>query len=227
MALIVTPEAPLKTWFTALDEQLVRCAEFFADRPIVADLATVLETDQKPETLLEALDGLVTRNLRVIGAEGVHSTLLAGTRWEQLPTVLHGRDAKRDDKTETESAAPVTTPATTTPATGAPSLLIDQPVRSGQSIYFEEGDVTVVGSVASGSEVIAGGSVHIYGALRGRAIAGVKAGPSARIFCRKLEAELIAVDGLYRTAEHWGPSLHGCAAQIQCDRGALRILALD
>ncbi len=223
MALIVTPEAPLKTWFAALDEQLVRCAEFFADRPIVADLATVLEADQKPETVLEALDGLVTRNLRVIGAEGVHSTLLAGTRWEQLPTVLHGRDAKRDDKPETEPAAPVTT----APAAAAPSLLIDQPVRSGQSIFFEEGDVTIVGSVASGSEVIAGGSIHVYGALRGRAIAGVKAGPSARIFCRKLEAELIAVDGLYRTAEHWGPSLHGCAAQIQCDRGALRILALD
>jgi septum site-determining protein MinC len=84
----------------------------------------------------------------------------------------------------------------------------------------------VIGSVASGAEVIAGGSIHVYGALRGRAIAGLKAGGAARIFCRKLEAEMVAVDGLYRTAEHWGANLHGCPVQIQRGRGALRLTAL-
>ena len=83
----------------------------------------------------------------------------------------------------------------------SPSLLIDQPVRSGQSIVFEKGDVTIVGSVASGAEVIAGGSIHVYGTLRGRAIAGLAGNTRARIFCRRLEAELLAIDGVYQTAD--------------------------
>jgi septum site-determining protein MinC len=106
-------------------------------------------------------------------------------------------------------------------------MLIDRPVRSGQSIVFERGDVTVIGAIGSGAEVIAGGSIHVYGALRGRAIAGLRTGGSARIFCRKLEAELVAVDGLYRTAEHWGEGLHGRAVQIRRDGDALGLSALD
>ncbi len=96
-------------------------------------------------------------------------------------------------------------------------------MRSGQSIIFEHGDVTVIGPIASGAEVIAGGSIHVYGALRGRAIAGLRTGEAARIFCRKLEAELVAVDGLYRTAEHWGADLQGCAVQIRRERGVLKL----
>ena len=100
-------------------------------------------------------------------------------------------------------------------------------MRSGESIVFPGGDVTIVGSVSSGAEVRAGGSIHVYGALRGRALAGLKTGAGARIFCSKLEAELIGVDQLYRTAEHWGQGLHGRAVQVYCDRGALRLAALD
>ena len=81
------------------------------------------------------------------------------------------------------------------------TLVIDQPVRSGQSVVFERGDITVLGSVASGAEVMAGGSVHIYGTLRGRAIAGLSGNPGARIFCSKLQAELLAIDGVYQTAD--------------------------
>jgi septum site-determining protein MinC len=81
-------------------------------------------------------------------------------------------------------------------------------------------------SDAAHSAVIAGGSIHVYGALRGRAIAGLKSRQGARIFCRKLEAELVGVDRLYRTAEHWGADLHGRAVQVRCDRGALRLSAL-
>jgi septum site-determining protein MinC len=93
------------------------------------------------------------------------------------------------------------------------SLLIDSPVRSGQSVVFMEGDVTVVGTVASGSEVVAGGSIHIYGALRGRAIAGSNGDRNARIFCRSMEAELVAIDGLYKTAEDLEPALRNKPVQ--------------
>jgi septum site-determining protein MinC len=106
-------------------------------------------------------------------------------------------------------------------------LLIDRPVRSGQSIVFDQGDITIVGAVSSGAEVIAGGSIHVYGALRGRAIAGLTTGAAARIFCQKFEAEMVGVDDRYRTAEHWGPDLHGRAVQVRRDRDALRFSALD
>ena len=89
-----------------------------------------------------------------------------------------------------------------------------EPVRSGQSLIFTEGDITIIGSVASGAEVIAGGSIHVYGTLRGRAMAGTMGNAAARIFCRKLEAELVAIDGYYKTAEDLGPDLRGKAVQL-------------
>jgi septum site-determining protein MinC len=84
-------------------------------------------------------------------------------------------------------------------------------------VIFPEGDVTVIGSVASGAEIIAGGSVHIYGALRGRALAGSVGNPEARIFCRRLEAELLAIDGVYKTADDMAPELRGQAVQLWLD----------
>jgi septum site-determining protein MinC len=101
-------------------------------------------------------------------------------------------------------------------------MIIREPVRSGQMVHFPEGDVTVIGSVSSGAEIIAGGSVHIYGTLRGRALAGTMGNSSARIFCRKLEAELLAIDGIYTTAEQMAPDLQGQAVQLWLDGDEIR-----
>jgi septum site-determining protein MinC len=142
------------------------------------------------------------------------------SRWERTPIFERGgRPDRLVSSSQTAKAVSI--------APAAPSLLIDRPVRSGQAVTYEDGDIIVVGSVASGAELVAGGSIHIYGALRGRAIAGLSAGAAARIFCRRLEAEMVAVDRLYRTAEHWGPGLQGHAVQVWTDRGALRLSAFD
>jgi septum site-determining protein MinC len=212
MALVMTPQAPLVGWFASLDAQLRDTAGLFADRPVVVDLSRIAAEGR--DTVLILLDGLETRGLRIIGLEGAGPQLLAATHWERLPTQLHGREAP-----EVRKPGPTPVPP--------PSLLIDGPVRSGRSVVFEAGDITVVGAVASGAEVIAGGSIHIYGALRGRAIAGHSLGAAARIFCGRMEAEMVGIERLYRTAEHWGPDLHGRPAQLRCDRGALRLSALD
>ena len=227
--MIVAPEAPLERWFEALDGHMGRSAAFFAGQPVVAELSAMTLGDDGEIHVLEALDGLVARGLRVIGVEGIPDTLLAGTRWQGLPTIRRGRDVAAPERVPEEPALKAAPAAAAPPAPppAMPSLLIDQPVRSGQSIVFKEGDVTVVGPVASGAEVIAGGSIHVYGALRGRAIAGVKAGPAARIFCRKLEAELVAVDGLYQTADHWGAEVLGRPVQIQREGGSLIVSAFD
>jgi len=220
LALVLAPEFPMSDWFAAFDRQHKAAPGFFADRPIVADLRAAIQ-EGGPEAAALVLDSLGMRNLKLIGVEGVSARVLDGTPWERLATRLHGRDTALeapDDETPSASDAKPEPPAPT-------SLLIDRPVRSGQSVVFGEGDVTIVGSVSSGAEVLAGGSIHVYGTLRGRAIAGLKAGVQARIFCHKLEAELLGVDQLYRTAEHWGAGLHGRAVQVLCDRGALRLTA--
>jgi septum site-determining protein MinC len=100
-------------------------------------------------------------------------------------------------------------------------------VRSGQSVVFPGGDVTVVGSVASGAEVIAGGSIHVYGALRGRAMAGSTGNARARIFCRRIEAELVAIDGLYRTAEDIDETLRRRPVQAWLEGDVMHITPLD
>ena len=107
------------------------------------------------------------------------------------------------------------------------SLLLDSPVRSGQSVIFTEGDVTVLGSVGSGAEIVAGGSIHVYGTLRGRAMAGVNGNSSARIYCQSIEAELIAIDGYYQTAEELDADLRSRPAQARLDGKIMRITPLN
>ena len=223
LALVVAPEFPVGDWFAALDRLLRGAPAIFADRPFVVDLRATL-AGGGAEAVGLVLDGLEARDLKLIGAEGVEPKVLAAGRWGRLATRLPGRDTALDSLSprgggEAKPAEPVE------PEPAA--LLIERRVRSGESIVFPGGDVTIVGSVSSGAEVRAGGSIHVYGALRGRALAGLKTGAGARIFCRKLEAELIGVDQLYRTAEHWGQGLHGHAVQVFCDRGSLRLAALD
>jgi septum site-determining protein MinC len=107
------------------------------------------------------------------------------------------------------------------------SLLLESPVRSGQTVIFPEGDVTILGSVGSGAEVVAGGSIHVYGALRGRAMAGVNGHSSARIYCQKIEAELLAIDGFYQTADDIDAALRGGPAQAWLQGNTMRITALN
>ena len=100
-------------------------------------------------------------------------------------------------------------------------------MRSGQAILFPEGDVTVMGSVASGAEIVAGGSIHVYGALRGRAIAGAAGSPNARIVCSRFEPELLAIDGLYRIADDIDPTLRGKPVHVWLDGDAMKTAILD
>ena len=100
-------------------------------------------------------------------------------------------------------------------------------MRSGQTISFPEGDVIVVGSVGSGAEIIAGGSIHVYGALRGRAIAGAAGDGTARIFCQDLDAELLSIDGHYRVAENFDGALRGRPVQARLDGLRMALSPLD
>jgi septum site-determining protein MinC len=109
----------------------------------------------------------------------------------------------------------------------APGLVQAAPVRSGQQVYADHRDLTVLAPVGAGAEVIADGSIHIYGPLRGRALAGAQGFEQARIFCREFHAELVAVAGHYKVLEDIPAQLRGKAVQVWLDNGQLRIAALD
>lgn len=121
--------------------------------------------------------------------------------------------------------APAATPTAAEPA--APGLVQTAPVRSGQQLYAENRDLTVMSQVGAGAEVIADGSIHIYGPLRGRALAGAQGNATARIFCRAFHAELVAVAGHYKVLEDIPKELHGKAVQVWLDNDELKIAALD
>jgi len=121
-------------------------------------------------------------------------------------------------------AAPAKTAGKKPPAEhGEPGLLQSQPVRSGQQVYAQNRDLTVCATVGAGAEVIADGSIHIYGALRGRALAGASGNANARIFCREFHAELVAVAGTYKVLDEIPKNLLGKAVQIWLDKEQLRI----
>lgn len=124
------------------------------------------------------------------------------------------------------SAATVAEPAKpTTPA--GPGLMQVAPVRSGQQVYADNRDMTVLSTVGAGAEVIADGSIHIYGPLRGRALAGAQGNEDARIFCREFHAELVAVAGHYKVLEDIPAELRGKPVQVWLEKGQLKLAALD
>jgi septum site-determining protein MinC len=124
-------------------------------------------------------------------------------------------------------AAPTKTGASKpSAAAGEPGMVHAAPIRSGQQIYAEQRDLTVVGTVGAGAEVIADGSIHIYGALRGRALAGARDNPAARIFCREFHAELVAIAGHYKVMEDIPAGLRGKPVQIWLEQEQLHLAAL-
>ena len=214
MAFILAPESPLADWLARLDDQLAQ-ASFFRSRPFVLDMQALDTDDPGLESLLASL---TERGVRVIDVEG---GALPGFAY--AGTLSGGRDS--GEVTVPEDAAPLS--AAEPPPPPAPaSLIVDAPVRSGQSVSFPSGDVTVIGSVASGAEIVAGGSIHVYGVLRGRAIAGALGHIDARIICDRMEAELVSIDGLYRTADMIDASLRGKRVQVRMDGNSLVVSAL-
>ena len=230
LALVLSPEPPVEAWLGEVDDWLSRSPGFFRGRPVILDCAAM---DFDHEGLAALIAELGQREIRILGLEGAKTAILGPSL---PPLVSAGREAA-----EPVDPAIIAPKAAGAKASGkgdavpmpAPaerpemrSLIVADPVRSGQSILFPQGDVTIVGSVASGAEVIAGGSIHIYGALRGRAIAGAMGAPKSRIFAGRMEAELIAIDGLYSTADDMAANIRGRAAQAWLDGNSIRMTPL-
>ncbi|PVE25097.1 septum formation inhibitor MinC [Microvirga sp. KLBC 81] len=224
MALVLAPEVPLRDWLEDLDAVSERSPGFFSGRPIIADVSNLKPSKSELKFLLAAFR---MRNIRIIGLEGAAPE---NVEPDMPPQITGGKPAGEIDVTDPAGTADTAVSAVSAfshQPSAEKSLMIEGSVRSGQSILHPEGDVTVLGSVASGAEIVAGGSIHVYGALRGRAIAGCTGNGRARIFCRKFEAELIAVDGLYKTADDLGTKFHGQPIQVHLDGDSIILQTLD
>jgi len=216
IAFALVPEAPLDEWLRELDRWIENSPGFFAGRPVVLDLTAL-----KPgmDDIKDLLSQFTERGIRIYAIESKHIDSLG----PDLPPLLKGARETTIEEQPAKAAEPAV--AEEPPASG--TLIIESPIRSGQSIFHPQGDVIVLGSASSGSEILAGGSIHVYGTLRGRAFAGAWGNREARIFCRKNEAELLAVDGWYRTAEDMEPATRGRAIQAYLDEGVILVAALN
>ncbi|WP_081317049.1 septum site-determining protein MinC, partial [Xanthomonas translucens] len=134
-----------------------------------------------------------------------------------------------------DGGAPAAAPAPVSPpppppapaARPQPGRMQKTAVRSGQQLYAENCDLTVVATVGAGAEVISDGSIHIYGSLRGRALAGAQGNTEARIFCRDFHAELVAIAGHYKVLDDIPKELRGKAVQVWLEQDQIKIAAQD
>lgn len=218
VAFALVPEAPLANWLQDLDRWIENSPGFFAGRPVVLDLNTL---NPDIDEIAPLVSQLAARGIRVYAIEDKNLK----DSGADLPPLLVGAkrtivEEEQPDPTSQAPAKPGEQPASST-------LMVEAPVRSGQSIFHPDGDVIVLGSASFGSEIVAGGSIHVYGTLRGRAFAGATGNSKARIFCRKNEAELLAVDGWYRTAEEMEPSSRGRPIQAFLEDGVIVVATLN
>lgn len=205
LALVLSPEPALADWLLGLDAQIARSSTFFAGKPVILDLSLL---DAGTEGLADLYPALRERGIRIIGIEGGDPSWPACAQWDWPAGFMGGRASGAVEIPED------TATATAPEVPRGSSMILEQPIRSGQTIMNPDGDIIIVGSVASGAEVTAGGSIHVYGPLRGRAIAGMNGQPDARIFAHSMQAELAAIDGYYITAEEIDPRYVQQPAQI-------------
>lgn len=220
---VIEPDLP------AIEAQLKNFARQMSGA--IDGMPVILESD-KPIELVGVLQSMRQLGMQPIAA--MEGALANDARLCGLPVLPADMltDARAAAPKPVEAAPPPPAPP---PAPEAPPVMpvrrptriITEPVRSGQQIYVEGADLIVTQPVSPGAEIIADGCIHVYGLLRGRAIAGARGDETARIFCKKMEADLLAVAGVYAVADQIQGALRGHAVQAWLEQGKLRIERLD
>ena len=204
-----------------LADKIRQAPDFFRNAPVVLSLR---ELDEDELVDLAELVSLVRgQGLLPVGITGCPERLKKRATALNL-AVLAARTGGKAQAVEEPEEEAEQKPPIAAPPEG--SKIITEPVRSGQSVTISQGDLTVLASVGSGAEIAASGSIHVYGTLRGRAFAGCGGEQNARIFCQKLEAELVAIAGIHLVSEDFPAQLRAKAVQVRLHGGRLHITAL-
>jgi septum site-determining protein MinC len=225
---------------TALQARFGDSPGLFDDDPLVLDISPLRDGDAVPdfEALLQHLQQHRMQALAVQGgnpaqmaaarAAGLVPATEPETRAERpaaaAPAVATAPADAASAPADAEPAPPPPSPSPTLQAQRQPTLVVDKPLRSGQRVYARGADLVVLSSVSFGAEVIADGHIHVYGPLRGRAMAGARGDTTARIFSTALEPQLMSIAGIYRTAETPLPAaVAGRPAQVRLEGDSILI----
>jgi len=221
--------------------KIAQLPQLFIDAPVLLDLGA-LGDDAASLPFAELVQVLRLCKLVPVAVSNVPDALRAvavaaglGVLQPQAAPRASERSVAESAAAEPEAVAPAAPESTPggrkaarpaeRPTHGGP-VVVNQPVRSGQVVYAQQNDLVVLAPVNPGAQVIADGHVHIYAPLRGRAVAGAQGLPGARIFCQKLEAELVAISGAYVMSDEIPADRRGKPAQIYLDGGECRIAPL-
>jgi septum site-determining protein MinC len=226
---VLTPE--IQAIAAALDRKISALPSFFANAPVAIDLRELEPEGDGPRPnrlrLGPLIDLLKTRGLVPVAVRGgvpgrveeARNLGLGVLEWDRASAVKQAQHAP----------APAPEPVVVQPQPNgrAESLVLTQQLRAGQIVYAEGTDAIALAAVSTGAELIADGNVHVYAALRGRALAGARGNDQARIFCQRLEAELISIAGVYVSADELPADKLGKAVQIFLRDGSLVITELS
>jgi len=216
-----------------LKDHMAQAPNLFKNTPTVLDLAP-LEDGFKVIDFPALVSLLDNHGLTIVGISGgseAQRNTAARARLALFPPASQtpGAESQATPTQDATEASPSEAQSETQPDCAsdiANSIVIRQTVRAGQQVYARGGDLIVEASVNEGSEVIADGDIHIYGTLRGRALAGARGRKDARIWCHNLDAELVSINGIYRTHDSIEPDLIGKAAVIEIQQEKLIIRPL-
>ena len=199
---------------------------FFRNAPIVIDLKALPSEEQVQFAVLVGL--LRSFGLNPVGIRGGSREHAESAVTMELAVLAEERrNVARTTTTAVDDAEEIDDNIVAKPAVDESGAAVNRvhlrPVRSGQKLAAPGGDLIVIASSSAGSELLAAGHIHVYGALRGRALAGVGGDERCRIFCRRLEAELVSIAGQYRVSEDIDESLRGQPVQIYLESDKLKI----
>lgn len=215
---------------TELEEFLQQRAGQYRELEVVPFILDVQDFEH-PESLdIGAMVSVFARHgMQVLGLRHESEIWAAHAARYRL---VFDRSGKNSGEAVHQAQQAVSMPSENTPVQATvisnPTVLISTPVRTGQQVYAENGDLIVTGIVSQGAELIADGNIHIYAPMRGRALAGAKGDTNARIFIHSMQAELVSVAGIYRNFEQDLPDhLHKKPVQVSLQDNRLVISAID
>ena len=193
-----------------LAQQIERSPRFFQNAPVVLDLKDAGAFSTAAE-FVEAKQLLHEQTLALVGVQNAEPAQLAAAAAAGLASFAPTASQPSRRPQPQAAAAPAAPPP---PPPRAAARLVTAPVRSGTQIYARGTDLVVTAAVSPGAELIADGNIHVYGALRGRALAGASGDREARIFCSRLDAELVSIAGHYLVSDQLPPDQRGAPVQI-------------
>ena len=217
---LVLKTTDIQVLAVALAQQLSESPGFFDHDPVVIDVTSLGLTEGASLDLTDLTRVLRENGLVPVAIKGAHAALLSMAKGLGLVDGSDARVRRSVALAEPQEQVVVSQPNSPQPELPQMALIVDKPLRSGQQVYAKGRDLIVLAMVNAGAEVIADGHIHVYGALRGKAIAGARGNTQAQIFAQVMEPELISIAGVYRTSENALPkNVLGQTAQVCLQSG--------